>query len=164
MEKGAIQDTSRFYQYSMHRRWEPRGDPVLFVTGYAPEDNDEIAAPLIRIAQRAGYGALLVGSLFGYRGENFDELLRERRLGEDLVGAENDEYLRKMARQAALIVLAYPPLPIELAEREAEVLALLKPFHLHRLSHGMLLPCRRGDTHHCSIRLSPHFESKDVPF
>lgn len=70
--------------------------------------DDRIDDPTIRrcigFARRWGYGELMVTNLFAFRATDPDNL---KRWASDPVGPENDEYIRKIAEAADLVIAAW---------------------------------------------------------
>lgn len=122
--------TARFsacerYRWELRETWNAGMPLVMFLLMNPSVAGLEFADPtLIRtggFARRWGYGGQLVGNVHGYRVTDSKRLVEAA----DPVGAENDAALLQMAREAAIVVLAYgsPPKPLR-ARRERVVMAL----------------------------------------
>ena len=108
MERAAYFDQTRFYRYSLHRRWAD-GAPLLFVmlnpsVADATKD-DPTVRRCIGFAHRLGYGAMSVVNVFALIATDPNELLEEHADGEDLCGVLNDEYLSQGSRGAGRVIV-----------------------------------------------------------
>ncbi len=106
MKSGAAFSACRRYRYALWRRWS-EGPAVLFVmlnpsTADATRDDPTIRR-CIAFAQSWGFGALAVGNLFALRTPSPRALARSAAA----VGPRNDRWLRRLQRDAALIVAAW---------------------------------------------------------
>lgn len=87
--------------------WDKEKPKVLFI-GLNPStadetEDDRTIRRCIGFAKRWGYGAILVGNLFGIRSTNPANIYAVK----DPIGPENDAILLKMAQEAKLIVAAW---------------------------------------------------------
>ena len=101
----ALSDCGR-YRWALWRRWAP-GPRVLIVmlnpsTADALRDDATIRR-CIGFARAWGFGALAVGNLFAFRTRSPRRLLA----AQDPVGEENDRWLARLRRAAALTVAAW---------------------------------------------------------
>lgn len=107
-KKTAVLSDCRRYRYSLSRWWgEPDLGYAMFI-GLNPSTADEVEDdPTIRrcvsFARSWGYGGLVMGNLFAYRATKPAEMMAAN----DPVGAENDEHLLALARNAQIIVAAW---------------------------------------------------------
>lgn len=104
-----ISDCGR-YRYTLEREWMTGSGTCLFImlnpsTADAEQDDPTIRR-CIGFAQRWGYKRLTVGNLFAYRATDPKDLRRQTPL-EVAAGPENDEWLRRLCTQAALVVAAW---------------------------------------------------------
>lgn len=95
------------YRYELRRQWSPELPTVAFI-GLNPSTADAMQDdPTIRrcvgYAKAWGYGQLIMLNLFAYRAT--DPLAMKS--ADDPIGPENDETLRRVAAQAAVVVAAW---------------------------------------------------------
>ncbi len=107
MQKDATLSEDRRYRYRLTREWDQEKPKVLFV-GLNPSTADETEDDAtirrcIGFAKRWGFGAILVGNLFGIRSKSPATIYSAK----DPVGPQNDEALLNMAQEATLIVAAW---------------------------------------------------------
>jgi len=107
MQKDATLSEDRRYRYRLARQWDKDKPKVLFI-GLNPSTADEIEDDAtirrcIGFAKRWGFGAILVGNLFGIRSKSPATIYGAK----DPVGPQNDEALLNMAQEASLIVAAW---------------------------------------------------------
>ena len=125
------------YRYALHRAWTSGGkvparrDRVLIValnpsTADAQQDDPTIRR-CIAFAQAWGFRALCVANLFAWRATRPDDL----KAAIDPVGPDNDAWLRRESRRAALVVAAWGVHGVHLG-RDAQVRALLPALHCLR--------------------------------
>lgn len=106
VERSAVISPCGTYRYALERRWS--GAPaVLFVMLNPSTADGEHDDPTIRrcigFARSWGYGALLVANLLAFRATDPDDLPAMP----DAVGPENDAWLARLSRRAALVVAAW---------------------------------------------------------
>ncbi len=104
MKTGAELSSCRRYRYALWRTWDEEKGRILFI-GLNPSTADEtVDDPTIRrcisYARQWGYGGIVIGNLFAYRSPH----PRNLRQCADPVGPQNDRWLRKLRRQADLVV------------------------------------------------------------
>ncbi len=97
----------RQYRYALWRQWG-EGDDFMLLIGLNPSTADHRQdAPTIRrcigFARDWGYSGLCVANLFAYRATYPQDLFATA----DPVGPKNDQWLRRLARQADLVVAAW---------------------------------------------------------
>lgn len=98
------------FRYLLTRRWAP-GKRALFVmlnpsTADARRDDPTIRA-CIAFARRWGYGQLDVANLYALRSSKPAALKSEHAAGRDVIGPDNDDWIRTVAATADLIVAAW---------------------------------------------------------
>jgi hypothetical protein len=123
MHRTAELSTDGRYRYALTRTWNPGGRAILFV-GLNPSTADaRTDDPTIRrcigFAQRWQFGTLIVANLYALRSSDPSKLATAR----DPVGPENDRWLRRLSRHAAVTVVAWGAHPA-VRERETTVLDL----------------------------------------
>lgn len=104
---GAAFSPCRNYRYALWRWWD-KDKPYAMFVGLNPSTADEtLDDPTIRRCKRFasdwGYGGLVMTNLFAIRATDPKVMLAHS----DPVGVENDDYLRDLARHAALVVAAW---------------------------------------------------------
>lgn len=95
------------YRYTLWREWDSSRGIVMFI-GLNPSTADEIKndrtiTRCISYAQQWGFGSLCMTNLFAYRSTDPKKL----KLVQDPVGPENDKYIKRIAKQSALVVAAW---------------------------------------------------------
>ena len=115
-------DCERF-RYSLSEVWETGRPLVMFLmmnpSVAGPEHADPTLIKTGKYARAWGYGGQLVGNVHAYRVTDSGLLVE----AEDPVGPKNDAVLLRMARRAAVVVLAFglPPKPLRPRDGSAEV-------------------------------------------
>jgi hypothetical protein len=104
---GACIDDTELYRYSLLRIWNSVKPHVVFImlnpsTADASRD-DATIKKCCRLADKWGYGGIVVVNLFGFRSSNPKALLTAG----DPVGPENDRYIRDAVASSALIIAAW---------------------------------------------------------
>lgn len=107
MDKSATISPCGLFRYDLLRVWRPSGGLVNFI-GLNPSTADaQKDDPTIRrcraFAIRWGYGGFVVTNLFAFRSTDPQAMKRAA----DPVGPENDAYLSKWSRNAAVVVAAW---------------------------------------------------------
>lgn len=124
VKTSAVIDTTQKYRYRLIREWGP-GPVTCFVMLNPSTADATVDDPTIRrciaFAKSWGCGSLVVVNLFAYRTPK-PALLR---VAVDPVGPENDQNIREVVEQAAMVVAAWGNDGIY-RDRDREVLALLK--------------------------------------
>lgn len=109
MKRYAVLDGA--YRYSLVREWDPfNPTKVVFVmlnpsTADGNED-DQTTKVCIEFAKRWGYGSLEIVNLFAYRATNPQDLSKAKEYRE-VVGKDNDIYVKKALHSADKIVVAW---------------------------------------------------------
>ena len=107
MRGGATFDGTGRYRYALWRAWDGDAPRVAFLmlnpsTADARRDDPTIRR-CIGFARSWGFGSVEVVNLFAYRTPD-PEVLRR---APDPVGPENDRYLRRAARRAQRLIVAW---------------------------------------------------------
>lgn len=105
--RGATFSRCGAYRYALRRAWDASRPPALFV-GLNPstadaERDDPTIRRCIRFARDWGYGGVLVGNLFAFRATRPVDL----KAAAAPVGRANDRWLRALAGEAAIVVVAW---------------------------------------------------------
>jgi hypothetical protein len=96
------------------------------------ETEDNTSRVCINYAKRWDYGSLLIVNLFAYRSTDQSALYNVA----DPIGPENDDWLKKLQSEAALVVCAWSDTGAY-KDRDKEVLTFLKAPHcLVKLKSG----------------------------
>jgi hypothetical protein len=143
----------REFRYRLTRRWSD-GPTIAFI-GLNPSTADEFqldptVTRCVRRADRLGFGRLVMLNLFAFRATDPQDMFKRHRAGRDVIGPDNDEWLRREASEAATVVCAWGNHGT-LAGRDREVLRLLGGIKLHCLGksktgqpkHPLYLPYSR---------------------
>lgn len=136
MNKSAKISDCRKYRYELRRVWTVSKPLVLFI-GLNPstadaEAEDNTSRVCINYAKRWGYGGLLLGNLFAYRSTDQSAL----HAVPDPIGPANDEWLKKLQAEAALVVCAWSASGGYLGRDSAVLSYLRKPHCLVKLKSG----------------------------
>ncbi len=104
---GAVFSPDRVYRYSLWRIWD-RNKPIVLFILLNPSTADEVRLdPTLtrckNFAMQWGYGGMLVGNIFALKSTNPKALY----ISNDPIGPENDEYLLRMIRHAAMTVVGW---------------------------------------------------------
>lgn len=113
------------YRYNLIETWS--FDPVVMWLMMNPsvagiEHSDPTLIRTGRFSRAWGYGGQLIGNMHAYRATDSKRLLTVA----DPIGAENDEHILRMARRAAMVVLAYGQPPKPLRPRAQKVITMLR--------------------------------------
>ena len=107
MKRGAVFSECRRYRYALWRIWDEDMRYAMFIClnpSTADEAKDD---PTVRrcagFTRSWGYGGLYMANLFAYRSTDY----RALKGGQDPVGPETDEWLRRLAQEAGVIVAAW---------------------------------------------------------
>ena len=97
----------RKYRYALWRNWD-ESKPCAMNIGLNPStadenENDPTITRCINFAKSWGYGGVCVTNLFAFRAT----VPRDMKTSNDPIGTENDAWLYKLAREAAIIVAAW---------------------------------------------------------
>ena len=95
------------YRYALERSWDSAKEQVLFI-GLNPStadhsQEDQTSRVCINYARRWGFGSLIIANLFAFRSTDPKGI----RNVSDPVGPENDKVLKKLSKNATLIVCAW---------------------------------------------------------
>lgn len=145
LQRSANFSRCKNYRYALWRRWND-GDNFMLLIGLNPSTADHRQDdPTIRrcmgFARDWGYAGLCVANLFAYRATYPKDLFA----AEDPVGPKNDQWLRKLACQADLVVAAWGNLGHH-QNRAHQVAATLDNLHAIRVNasgdpaHPLYLP------------------------
>ena len=99
----------KLYRYSLERWWSPfaQGRAACFCmlnpSTADQEKSDPTVARCIGFAQSWGFDGLIVTNIFAYRSTDPAGLTQI----EDPIGPDNNEYIQKIAKQAAIVVCAW---------------------------------------------------------
>ncbi|MCK0152908.1 DUF1643 domain-containing protein [Alcanivorax sp. S6407] len=107
LQRSANFSRCRQYRYALWRQWA-EGDDFILLIGLNPSTaNHRQDDPTIRrgmgFARDWGYSGLCVANLFAFRATYPKDLFAAA----DPVGPKNDQWLRKLANQADLVVAAW---------------------------------------------------------
>ncbi|MDO6459345.1 DUF1643 domain-containing protein [Granulosicoccaceae sp. 1_MG-2023] len=107
MQSSANFSRCRTYRYALQRCWDEQL-PSLLIIGLNPstadaQRNDPTIRRCIGFARDWGFGRLTVANLFAYRAT----LPSDLKAAADPVGPRNNHWLRKLAREADLVVAAW---------------------------------------------------------
>lgn len=126
MEATAALSPCRNYRYGLWRTWSD-GPQVLFIMLNPSTADETTDDPTIRrcigFARSWGFGSMAVGNLFALRTPSPDDLIRST----DPLGAENDEWIQRLQKTAALTVAAWGNHGRHLGRGEATRRLLKKP-------------------------------------
>jgi hypothetical protein len=112
MSIGTVFSEDGVYRYTLERTWVRY--PINFCmflmlnpsTATAIK-NDNTISRCVNYAKAWGYDGLYVGNLYAFRATMPAHLWYHDHSGKDIVGPENDAWLRKMARKAKIVVGAW---------------------------------------------------------
>lgn len=113
MGLGTVFSDCENYRYTLERNWVTHPTRYCMFLMLNPSTADEVKNdPTITrcadYAKRWGYEGLYVGNLYALRTPHPTVLWYRQRVPEDdIVGPENDMWLRKLARKSELIVAAW---------------------------------------------------------
>jgi len=103
----AVNDSTGQFRYSLIRKWG-KSQKLLFVllnpSTATAEDDDPTIERCIDYAIKWGYSNLEVVNLFAYRLTDSNRLVD---VEGDIIGSENDKYLKKALLRADTVVLAW---------------------------------------------------------
>jgi len=100
-------DDGHSWRYRLTREWD-EGLPVVNFVGLNPSTADAMVDdPTVRrcvgFARQWGFGKLVMTNIFAWRATDPNDMRRQA----DPVGEDNDEHLRKAAREAQLVVACW---------------------------------------------------------
>ncbi len=107
MKNTAELSQCRQYRYALWRTWDESKPYVMFI-GLNPSTADENTDdPTLRrcmnFAKSWGYGGVCTANLFAYRATQPEDM----KASADPIGSSNDEWLKTLADEAALVVAAW---------------------------------------------------------
>lgn len=107
MKNTAKLSECRKYRYALWRTWDDSKPFVMFV-GLNPSTadentNDPTLTRCINYAKSWGYGGVCMANLFAYRATEPSDM----KTSNDPIGSENNKWLKKLAKEAALVVAAW---------------------------------------------------------
>lgn len=116
--RSAVLSRDDVYRYLLSRRWA-EGDRILLWLMLNPSTADaKIDDPTIKrcmaFGRRWGYDAIEVVNLFAFRATNPKDLTRAGHHPLDMIGPENDSYIREAYKRASRTVAAWGAHPIAL--------------------------------------------------
>jgi hypothetical protein len=126
MTRATVFSEDRVYRYQLWRQQFHALHYVLFI-GLNPSTADETKDdPTIRrcvgFTNSWGYGALCMANLFAFRATNPKVMMASK----DPIGVDNDEFIKQLAEEAALIICAWGN-GGNYKGRAREVIGLLNP-------------------------------------
>jgi hypothetical protein len=132
-ERTTVLSDCRKYRYILWRTAPPDDFYAMFI-GVNPSTADEVSDdPTIRkcrhFTKAWGFDSLCMVNLFAYRSTDPSVL---RTTADEIIGPENDEWIKKAAQGAAVIVAAWGNNG-NLSDRDVAVRALLKDFNVQCL-------------------------------
>ena len=97
----------RKYRYALWRTWDDTKPYAMFV-GLNPStadetDDDSTIRRCIDFAKEWGFGGLCMANLFAFRSTNPSEMFS----AQDPIGSQNDIWLKKLSKEAGIIVAAW---------------------------------------------------------
>lgn len=141
MRRGASLSSCGTYRYHLWREWDA-GQPRMLLIMLNPstadhERDDHTITKSIAMARHLGCGRLDVGNLAGFRSAHPADL----KSISDPVGPHNDKHLRRMLREADLVVCAWGANAALLPGRPEAVGRMIRkagqsPFALRLTSEG----------------------------
>lgn len=150
-ERDAILSPCRLYRFALWRRWDLEGDTAMFI-GLNPSMADESQDdPTIRrcvaFAKAWGYAGLCMTNLFAYRATDPGDMIDSARAGIDIIGKDNDHWLRHCAERAGVVVAGWGAQAAwAMPGRVAAVRSMMPRLHYLRLTkdghpgHPLYLP------------------------
>lgn len=95
---GAVLSDDEIYRYILTRVWDETLPPMVWVMLNPSIADATIDDPTVRkcigFAKRHGYGGVIIVNLYAYRATNPSDMLSSRRLGHDIIGPDNDVWIR----------------------------------------------------------------------
>lgn len=107
MKRSANFSRCRTYRYALWRSWDEH-KPYAMIIGLNPSTADEVEddPTLIRcinFAKSWGYGGVCMTNLFAYRATDPNDM----KAAADPVGASNNRWLTRLAKEAGIVVAAW---------------------------------------------------------
>ena len=107
MKNTAKLSEDRKYRYALWRTWDDSKAFVMFIglnPSTADEDTDDpTLTRCINYAKSWGYGGVCMANLFAFRATEPSDM----KASKDPVGRENNKWLKKLAKDAGLVVAAW---------------------------------------------------------
>lgn len=133
MNNTAAFSECRNYRYALWRTWDATKPTVMFV-GLNPSTADEITddptlTRCINFAKSWDYGGVCMANLFAFRATE----PRAMKVARDPIGSENNEWLLRLSKDAALVVAAWGNDGSFLG-RSRQVITLLPDMHCLKMN------------------------------
>ncbi|MBI5422211.1 DUF1643 domain-containing protein [Candidatus Peregrinibacteria bacterium] len=133
MNQGATFSPDRKHRYTLWRIWDEKKPYAMFV-GLNPStadetQNDPTVTRCIGYAKKWGYGGLYMMNIFAFRSTDPKKL----RLVRDPIGEKNDHWIKRIAREAGIVVAAWGNHGLFL-DRSKAVLELIPHPHCLKLN------------------------------
>lgn len=97
---GAVITADGRYRYVLTRTWDEELPPLIWCMLNPSTADDQVNDATIRrclgFAKRLGHGGIVVVNLYAFRATDPRELARQHAAGVDVVGIENDVWLRRV--------------------------------------------------------------------
>jgi hypothetical protein len=110
LQRGAVISDDGAYRYTLERTWAD--GPTLAVIGLNPstadaEVDDMTIGRCMRFARHWGYSRLIMVNLFAFRASKPASMVQAQKLGQDVIGPDNDRWLAKEVREANATLAAW---------------------------------------------------------
>lgn len=133
MKTDAIFSDCRQYRFALWRTWNEQ-KPYAMIIGLNPSTadeskNDPTITRCINFAQAWGYGGLCMVNLFAYRATVPAVMMAAK----EPVGADNDQWLSRLASDAGIVVAAWGN-DGRFLDRSAQVKDLLSDLHCLKMN------------------------------
>ena len=133
MKSDASLSTCRKYRFALWRIWDETKPYAMFI-GLNPstadeKENDPTITRCIGFAQSWGYGGLCMANLFAFRSTDPAGMIATL----NPIGAENNEWLTKLAKDAGVVVAAWGNDGSYLS-RSLEVIQFLPDLHYLKMN------------------------------
>ena len=107
MKSDANFSNCRKYRYALWRIWDESKPYVMFI-GLNPSTadetkNDQTINRCINYSKDWGYGGLCMANLFAFRATAPSDMMAS----DEPIGSDNDEWIKKLAKEAGVIVAAW---------------------------------------------------------
>ncbi|GAB4305003.1 MAG: DUF1643 domain-containing protein [Geminocystis sp.] len=107
-ERKAEFSNDRIYRYGLWRIWDINKPKVMFI-GLNPStanenENDKTIHKLYKYCQAQEYGGFIVGNLFAFVETDSKNLKNYIKEGKDIIGIDNDMWLKKLSNEVETIV------------------------------------------------------------
>lgn len=107
MKSNANLSICRKYRYALWRIWDESKPYAMFI-GLNPStadetENDPTINRCISYSEDWGYGGLCMANLFAFRATEPSHMMSS----DDPIGSDNDEWLKKLSKDAGVIVAAW---------------------------------------------------------